>query len=57
MAPIETPIMFKVNPMMVFFGKVLLPPLDNSAKISPIEPKISEVPKQLVARETMPKAR
>jgi len=34
----------------------LLPPLESSARISPIEPKIREVPKQLAMIEMMPKA-
>ena len=55
--PITTPIIFKVSPTIVFFGKALLPPLDSKAKIKPREPKISEVPKQLVMMETIPKAR
>ena len=34
----------------------MLPPLESSARISPIEPKIREVPKQLAMIEMMPKA-
>ena len=57
MQPMTTPMMFKVSPMIVFLGRLLLAPFDSKAKIRPREPKISEVPKQLVMMETMPKAR
>ena len=56
-APIMTPIIFKVSPITAFLEKVLLLPLESIAKIRPSEPKINEVPKQLVTIETIPKAR